>query len=147
MSVKSIMSTKLVTIDQDANLKTIKQMFEKVNFRHLLVEEKGELCGIISDRDLFRALNPKVDSIYATDKDLACLNKKAHQIMSRHPLCLSPESTIFDAVHLFNHNKVSCIPIVNQANHAVGIVSWRDILRALERKMLENQRTGLGENA
>jgi len=116
----------------DDMLSKVKDIFDQVAFHHLLVLDKGKLVGIISDRDLFKAINEKVDTAAATTRDLTCLNKKAHQIMSYHPISLYENSTVKEAVAKFNQNTISCIPIINEHEKPVGIVSWRDIMRALE---------------
>ena len=134
MSVAKLMSERVVTVEPDTSLKTIKELFEQVSFHHLLVEESGMLCGVISDRDLLKSLNPKVDSIAATEKDLACLNKKAHQIMSRQVIYVHVTDDIQKAIQLFNHNDISCIPVVDDDKKPVGILSWRDIIAALEKR-------------
>jgi acetoin utilization protein AcuB len=62
---------------------------------------------------------------------LATLKKRAHQIMTRSPVTLGPDASVADAIQLFLGHRVSCIPIVDEGFRAVGIVSWRDILRSL----------------
>lgn len=131
MSLSKIMTSKLVSVEPDDSLEEIKRLFDNVPFHHLLVVEKGKLVGIVSDRDLFKALSPAVGTAAETRRDAALLHKKAHQIMTRKPTSLSPQQTIKDALDLFNSQRFSCIPIVDKHNKPVGVVSWRDIMRAL----------------
>lgn len=135
MKAKSLMSDKLVTVELDDTLATVKDIFDHVNFHHLLVVENKNLMGVISDRDLLKAISPNVDSVAATTKDLATLNKKVHQIMARHPKTVSVEASVADVVELFNAQPISCIPEVNENNEPVGIISWRDVMRALGERM------------
>jgi acetoin utilization protein AcuB len=110
----------------------VKEIFDTVNFHHLLVlDENKKLGGIVSDRDLLRALSPYVGSAAETARDLATLNKRVHQIMTRHPITLRPESGISEAVNLLLMHGISCIPIVDDKLKPVGIVSWRDLLKSL----------------
>lgn len=129
MKISNIMSDKIVTVDIDDTLKIIKEVFDHTSFHHLLVIEKHQLCGVISDRDLFKAFTPTIGTVAETTQDLAILNQKAHQIMNHHPLSLPESANIKDAIKVFNNNKISCIPVVNEQNIPVGILSWRDILR------------------
>jgi acetoin utilization protein AcuB len=76
-------------------------------------------------------LSPYVGSAAETTRDLVTLNKRVHQIMSRHPLTLRPHSSVAEAADLLLKNRISCIPIVDGGLKPVGIVSWRDLLRAL----------------
>jgi len=119
----------------DDPLSTVKEIFDNTKFHHLLVVEGSKLYGIISDRDLLKSLSPNVDAIAATDKDLASLNKKAHQIMMRKLITIDESSSIKDAIELFNNNKISCIPVINTNNEPVGMLSWRDIMKELGRRI------------
>lgn len=129
MTVAKIMSRRLVTVALDDALSSVKEIFDHAPFHHVLALEKGELLGVVSDRDLFKALSPNIGTLTETFKDAATLNKRVHQIMTRHPVTLREDAPIADAAKLLITNGFSCIPIVKEGNKPVGIVSWRDILR------------------
>ena len=86
-----------------------------------MVVEDNKLLGIISDRDLLKSLSPAIDTLAATTKDIACLNKKAHQIMTSKPICIGENATVKSAIKIFNQNSISCIPIINDDEIPVGI--------------------------
>ena len=130
MNVQQIMTKKIVTIELDDSLAMVREIFDNLKFHHLLVVESNKLVGVVSDRDLLKALSPNLGSISATLKDEATLNKRVHQIMTSKLVTLHPNATISDAVNLFSTHKVSCIPVVDYEFRPLGIVSWRDILRA-----------------
>jgi acetoin utilization protein AcuB len=132
MTLDKIMTTKVVTVKMDDRLEVVKEIFDTMNFHHLLVvDEHEKLSGVLSDRDLLRALSPYVGSAAETARDLATLNKRVHQIMTRHPLTLRPNCSIHEAAGLLLNNGISCVPIVDGDFKPLGIVSWRDLLRAL----------------
>ena len=135
MSVEKIMSTSIVTVEMDDSLKVVKDIFDHVRFHHLLVVESGKLFGVISDRDLLKAISPNIGTAAETDRDLATLKKKVHQILTRQPITLTPQDSIYDAIKIFTSHSVSCIPVVNHEQKPVGILSWRDILKLLESKL------------
>jgi acetoin utilization protein AcuB len=132
MSLRGIMTVRVVTVEADDSLETIKQIFDSARFRHLLVVDSGKkLIGVISDRDLLRALSPYVGTPSENARDLATLKKRAHQIMTRQPITLPPDATVDEAIQLFLDRRISCIPIVDEHFKPVGIVSWRDVLRSV----------------
>lgn len=135
MNVTSLMSKNIISIDMDDPIRKARDIFKAEEFHHLLVCDKRSLVGVISDRDLLKAISPNVDTVAATDKDLATLNKKAHQIMTRKPISLNNSATMKDAIILFNENKISCIPIIDENHHPVGILSWRDIIKYIANKI------------
>ncbi|WP_233143942.1 CBS domain-containing protein [Colwellia chukchiensis] len=128
------MSKNLFTVAMDDAISKVKDIFETKGFHHMLVVENEKLCGVIADRDLLKAISPNVDNFAASNQDLATLNKRAHQIMVRNPISLSQHASVIDAVKLFNEHKITCIPIVDEENRPVGIVSWRDIMRVIIKK-------------
>jgi acetoin utilization protein AcuB len=132
MDVGSIMTARVVTVEMDDRLEVVKKIFDTLKFHHLLVvDDHKKLTGIVSDRDLLKALSPHIGSAAETARDIATLDKRVHQIMSRKPLTLHPGAAVSDAVALFLDKRISCIPIVNPDFKPVGILSWRDVMKLL----------------
>ncbi|RJX33014.1 MAG: CBS domain-containing protein [Oxalobacter sp.] len=129
MLIQDIMTKRVVTVEMDDKLSVVKDIFENSKFHHLLVVEGGKLFGVVSDRDLLKAVSPNIGTMTETYKDAATLNKRVHQIMTRKPITLPLTATVKDAVNLFNTHRISCIPIVDKDFKPVGILSWRDIMR------------------
>ena len=132
MNVEKIMSKSLVTINLDDSLETVKVIFDNVNIHHLLVVESDILFGVVSDRDMLKALSPNIGTLSETNRDTISLNKRVHQIMTSDPVTLTPDAEISDAIEIFNNYDFSCIPVVDDKNKPVGIISWRDIIRAIK---------------
>jgi len=137
MSVENLMSRHLVTVELDDTLRTVREIFSHAKFHHLLVVEEGRLYGVLSDRDLLKALSPRIATASETEKDRATLNKKVHQIMTRKPIVVKPKDSVYDAIELINKHGVACLPVVDAENYPVGILTWRDILRVLGAKRVE----------
>ncbi|SDZ92903.1 CBS domain-containing protein [Alkalimonas amylolytica] len=133
-AITQLMSRNPVSVSPDDTLAVVKEIFDQVKFHHLLVVDNKQLMGVISDRDLFKALSPNLGTAAETTKDLATLKKRVHQVMHRQPISLSVGAEVMDAVRLFNREGVSCIPVVDSFNRPLGILSWRDIMQALEKK-------------
>lgn len=132
MSLTGYMTKDLITVFLDDDLKKVKSIFEENNLHHLLVvDDDGILYGVVNDRDLYKHLSPSAGTVKETNKDAQLLNKKINLIMSRE-LVTAPESlNINEAVVLFHEHHISCLPIVNNKNEPIGIITWRDIIKAL----------------
>lgn len=130
MTVESIMTRKVVTVESDDSLKTIREIFDNVKFHHLLVVENRKLVGVISDRDLLKALSPFIGRLFERSQDAALLNKRAHQIMSRKPITVDKEFRIESAARLLMEENVSCLPVTSIEGTIEGIVTWKDIFKA-----------------
>jgi acetoin utilization protein AcuB len=134
MKIENIMTKAFVSVSLDDTLFMIKNIFERANFHHLLVVDNQQLSGVISDRDVLKALSPYINTAAERTRDLATLNKKVHQIINRKLTTLTADASVFDAVDIFNATKISCIPIVDQNNKPVGVLTWRDIMKTLGKK-------------
>ena len=130
MNLEKLMSKNIVTVQMDDSLRKVKKIFDNTRFHHLLVVESERLSGVISDRDLLKALSPNIGTTAETARDEASLNKKVHQIMTRNPVTLVQDAGIFDAIEIFNKHNISCIPVIDNERKPIGIISWRDILKA-----------------
>lgn len=126
-----IMTTRVVTIEMDDSLEVVRDIFKKVRFHHLLVVDNQKLVGIISDRDMLKAVSPFVGTMSETTRDQATLNKRAHQIMSHHPVTVRSSCSLQEAAELMLTRGVSCLPITTIGGEVLGIVTWKDVLRAI----------------
>ena len=145
MKLNQIMTQQLVTVDMDDTLATVKNIFDNNFFHHVLVMDNNELAGVISDRDLLRWISPKVNTIAATRRDYATLTRKAHQIMTRELITLNENEHLKAAVEIFDQHKISCIPLISDAGKPVGILSWRDIIRALSDYFKAREKSQAGD--
>lgn len=128
MQLQAFMTTRVVSVEPDDTLAQVKEIFDNTRFHHLLVVEHNKLVGVLSDRDLLRHISPFVGGLHETTRDLCTLKRRAHQIMSHHPVTLPPEAEIEAAVDVFRRHSISCIPIVDTDMQPLGIISWRDLL-------------------
>ncbi len=129
MKIASIMTRNVYTVDIDDSLKTIRDIFWFDAFHHILVEDGRRLVGVLSDRDLLRALSPFLDTLSEQERDTISLNKRAQQIMSRNLITVDVETSIEKANNLLLENNISCLPVISPQGDVEGIVTWKDILK------------------
>jgi acetoin utilization protein AcuB len=129
VTVESIMTRKVFKVKMDDTIGTIREIFENVKFHHLLVMEGKKIIGIISDRDVLKAISPFLGTLSEHNYDLATLNRKAHQIMAHKPVTVYKDMSIKMAANILLNNNISCLPVVSPEGDIEGIVTWKDILR------------------
>jgi acetoin utilization protein AcuB len=127
MKVSEIMTKPVVTIGLDDNVKEIENFFAQSMIRHILVVEEGELIGLVSERDLLRSMSPNIESLIYTTRDLAALSKPVHQIVTRTPISLNLNAGINEVINIFKTTRIGCIPIVDDNNIPVGIITRSDV--------------------
>ncbi|MCC8164582.1 MAG: CBS domain-containing protein, partial [Planctomycetes bacterium] len=129
--VSEIMSAKVAALSFDDNLLTVQGIFASFKFRHLpVVDEYGEIIGIIYDRDFLRVVSPFFGTINEQNRDKEIMARKVGIIMTRNPICATADTTIMSAVRLMNGKKISCLPIVEKGSlKLLGIITWKDVVR------------------
>jgi acetoin utilization protein AcuB len=132
VAITQLMSASPVTVEPDDTLATVKEIFDRLAFHHLPVVEDYRLVGLVSDRDLLKALSPHLGSAAETARDLATLKKRVHLVMKRKLVTLPVTACLADAIRVFNLERVSCIPVVDAEQRPLGILTWRDVMRALD---------------
>lgn len=131
MNIAEIMTDRVATISMDDPLSVVKNAFDNSRFHHLLVVDTDVLVGVISDRDLLKAMSPFLGTAAELRRDIQTITQPAHKIMTRNLVTLGPEAQLQDAITVFKEQQISCIPIVDGIGQPIGIVSWRDIIKTL----------------
>ena len=121
-----------VSVEQSNTVLQAEEIMREQNFRQLPVIKDKELIGIITDRDIRSFLGS--DSFNTLEEQERAKTTKVASVMSNKPIILSPDDDLRDAVELLIDEKVGGIPVVDEKEGLVGIVTYVDALRCfLER--------------
>jgi len=151
MLVEELMTSHVFTVEPNDMIDRVFFLIHYEKVRHLPVIEKGKLVGMVSDRDMYKALGPKSNSnaIEANKKgtELHVIPKKVQNIMRRGITSTTPETFASDAAALMAEHKLGALPVIKD-NKLVGILSSTDILRVFSKvehaKELREQRIAEG---
>lgn len=146
--IRDIMTKKVLSVSPETLLTEATRIITEHNFDGMPVLDKdGKLIGIITEYDLITKtstvnasfLQKIISDIYTStkhpfpeqeQKDISQMT--VENIMNREPLTLREDATFEDAIETFKaHHRVNPIPIVDDQNKVVGIISRFDILRPL----------------
>lgn len=100
-------------------------MMEEHDIRHLPVMDRGDLVGIITDRDIRYATRPLQD-------DPSYARTSISEVMTKQPLTAGPLDPVEDAARLMRNEKIGCLPVLDGAE-LVGIVTVTNLLNAIIR--------------
>jgi CBS domain-containing protein len=119
MVVKDIMSSPVVTLDEDATSNKVATLMDENDLGCVIVTNKtGKPVGIITERDLV---------IRVLAKNLVPDAIKAKEIMTAPLVTIQPEATISEAARRMSRLDIRRLGVVYKGN-LVGLISSRDIL-------------------
>jgi acetoin utilization protein AcuB len=129
MKIADIMTRDPLTVTPSDTIGEADELMYENKIRQLPVVERHELVGIITDRDIRSFLS---GSLFATPEERErALAAKVASIMTTEPITASPEDDLRDTVEVLVNEKIGGIPVVDEAEGVVGIVTYVDVLRWL----------------
>lgn len=131
MLIAKIMTTELIFVHPDETVGEMHKLLKTLPIHHLLVMERGTLLGLVSDRDIFKHLSPYADTKLEGNKDRFTANLPASRIMAQNVTTIANGATIREAAKKMTDFGVGLLPVTNENNKVIGILSWKDVLRYL----------------
>jgi len=130
MKVRELMTQKVLTVSPDDSLDKVFFLFNFENIRHLPVLEDEKIVGIVSDRDLKKALGSS-EAFRGKLKSIPfnIPSKKVAAIMRKDVLVTEPGERAADVAAVMVAKKIGVLPVA-QNDKLVGIISAIDILKA-----------------
>jgi acetoin utilization protein AcuB len=131
MLVKNWMSKEIVTVDADDSMQNAIYILQEQNIKILPVMDDGNLVGIITDRDLKKA-SPSDATTLDMHELLFLISKiKVRDLMKKPVYSARPDDTVEEAAALLLEKKISGLPVLDENNRLVGIITRSDIFRVL----------------
>jgi CBS domain-containing protein len=121
LTVSDLMTTNLITIKASEPLQEARADMEIGVIRHLpVIDDRGRLVGVVSDRDLLAS-------------------RRAHRVadvMTREVITTRADAPAVDAATTMLDNKISSVLVVNDDEQLVGMVTQTDYLEVARRALL-----------
>ena len=132
MLVKDLMQTEVFTVGPQDSVDRVFFLIHYEKIRHLPVIERNKVIGIVSDRDLYKALGPRSRSKRVTagpgDTQLYVIPKKVRHIMRRGVLTIGPDDYASRAAAVMAKRRIGALPVVRN-DKLVGIITATDLLK------------------
>jgi acetoin utilization protein AcuB len=141
MRVAELMSRDLIVVAPDDSVEEAVKLLRQRGVRHLLVMKKNRLLGIISDRDIKRALDPRktrkklmdIGGLYFLLEPIL-----VQEIMTPNPVTITSDSTAGHAGFIMVQRRFGALPVVENGR-TVGIVTETDLLRYFAAESMERE--------
>ena len=114
-SLAQMMTWNIVTVDEDASLVRAAEIMETAHISSVLVLALGKPVGIVTERDILRALKTNVPP-----------GQSVLTVMGRPLVCARQDVTVHEAYHLMADKHVRHLLVTDRDGHPAGIVSESD---------------------
>jgi len=128
MFVKEYMTANPVVLTPKEDVKDAFNLLVEKGVRQAPVVDKGELVGIVTDRDLRMAMV----------QDLKMNNLTVDIVMTKDPVTITEDSKLTEASKLISIGKFNAIPVITESGELKGIISTTDILKCFLEVMEDN---------
>lgn len=134
--VKSLILSAPVLSPEDDLVKAAYLMFHSDFFNLPVKDKKGNVIGIINNKDLIEK--------YLESSDLK--NMKIREVMTEEVITLNPSESIAKALTLFRENRFTRVPVVNEEGRILGLITLHDIIvRFLKPKHRPHKRNNVSK--
>jgi acetoin utilization protein AcuB len=136
MKVVDVMTKDPLTMSPIETIGQADDLMNTNRIRQIPVVGEKRLVGIVTDRDIRSFLS---GSLLESPEDRErALAAEVREIMTTEPISVSPDDDLQEAVELMIEEKIGGIPVVDEAEGLVGIVTYVDVLRCFLNRLQED---------
>ena len=129
LQVRDVMSRDVHTVKRNDELAIADALMKQERVRHLpVLDEDGEVCAVVSQRDLFRGALLRALGYGSRAEELMLRQVPVKEAMSAEIQTTAPDTPVADAARLMIERKIGCLPVIENGR-LVGIVTETDFVR------------------
>ncbi len=143
MFVRDRMTPSPVTITSKTPFQDALKLMQEHGFRRLpVVDDAGKLLGIVAERDLLYASPSPATSLSVWELNYLLSKLKIERLMTKDVITTTPDALIEDAACLMVQHKIGALPVVDENDHVVGIITETDVFKSFV-NVYRGDRSGL----
>lgn len=128
LTVRDVMTQDVLSVERNEKLSTADDVMRLGRIRHVLVvNEDGDLEGVVSQRDLFHGGLLKALGYGTRAKEHALESLLVKEAMNTDPITTTPDTSLQSAARLMAEHKIGCLPVL-EAGRVVGILTEGDFV-------------------
>ena len=132
MLISPWMTTEAISVQPDTSLSRCQKLMKEHGVRRLpVVDDSNRVIGIISDRDVKSASPSKATSLEVHEIQYLLAEVKAKDIMTSNPICVKSNESISKVALIMLDKKIGGMPVVDDDNHLLGIITDQDLFKLL----------------
>ncbi len=132
MIIKDWMTKNVITVDPETSMMRAAKLMKEKGIRRLpVVDDKGKIVGMLSDRDVKEASPSKATTLDVHELYYLLSEIKVKNIMSPNPLTIRDTDTVVKCAAIMHDKKISGLPVLNEQGELVGIMTQNEVYRVL----------------
>jgi CBS domain-containing membrane protein len=129
LTVRDIMTDKLIALRDSYSLYTARQIMDMARIRHIpIVDADGVFIGLVTHRDMLSAAVSKLAEIDDETQDEIYSGIPIKEVMRQDVRHTTPDAPLRDAAQMLLSHKYGCLPVVENKKLA-GILTESDFIR------------------
>jgi CBS domain-containing protein len=125
-----LMTRVLVTAAADDTLIDAAARMAERNVRHLpVVDGDRHVVGILSDRDVRTLIGDSSRSLRPNEALVRMQTLRVADAMTRDAFVVRQDAPFPDVARVFTDQRVGAVPVVDDADRLVGIISYVDVFK------------------
>ncbi|MBZ0267435.1 CBS domain-containing protein [bacterium] len=131
MKVERWMTSPAITVTPDVPVSlALRKMMEHEIRRLPVVDEDGDLVGLVTDRDLRQALPPHEIPRASGEYRPAADEPTVEEWMLRGVAVVAPEDNLREAIEVMHDQRITGLPVV-RGRKCVGVITVQDLMEVL----------------
>lgn len=131
MYIKDHMTADPVTITKEHTLAQALELMRRNGFHRLpVVDEKGCLIGLVTGGLVEENSGARNTSLSIYELNYLLNRTCVEEIMIKEVKTIGPDEFLEEAALRMENNKISVLPVVDEEDHIVGIITEHDIFKA-----------------
>jgi len=129
IQVQQLMTPVVKTLQRNDQLTIADDVMREQRIRHLpVLDEDGLVCGVVSQRDLFRGALARALGYGQSAQQKMHSMLLVKEVMSTSVVTIGPHEPLANAARLMLENKVGCLPVLD-GEKLVGILTESDFVK------------------
>lgn len=128
--VRDVMTTDLTTLREDEVLLDATLVLARAGMRHIPIMSGDQLVGIVTTTDVKHYTPSILSGIPAEEYNRLMESTPLSKIMTRNPVTIEPDKTVYEAAQLLYDRRIGCLPVMENGV-LKGVVTTTDMLNVL----------------
>ena len=121
-TLADVMRTEVIDVAPEDTLGEVAERMSAVNVGAVVVKDYGRLIGILTERDMLKAMAARVHTSEA----------RVRQWMTEDPITVPTETDLEEAARIMLENGFRHLPVVDELGQVIGIASLRRVVGATQ---------------